>query len=99
MRLAPAPFLGDGTKEASSESNAGGSGQFELKPEDRQMNAWDLRPWRPRIALSGTGLIAQYFHNSDFTGLAENSPKRRLVSSYELCRYDRSKYPGVNWFG
>src|SRR4051812_36308900 len=25
----------------------------------------------PRLTLSGTGLTAQYFHNSDFTGLAE----------------------------
>jgi GH43 family beta-xylosidase len=25
----------------------------------------------PRLALSGTGLTAQYFHNADFTGLAE----------------------------
>ena len=25
----------------------------------------------PRLALSGAGLTAQYFHNSDFTGLAE----------------------------
>ncbi len=25
----------------------------------------------PRLTLSGTGLSAQYFHNSDFTGLAE----------------------------
>lgn len=26
----------------------------------------------PRLALAGTGLTAQYFHNSDFTGLAES---------------------------
>ena len=25
----------------------------------------------PRLALSGTGLVAQYFHNADFTGLAD----------------------------
>src|SRR3954454_8334628 len=30
-----------------------------------------FEPLEPRLTLSGAGLTAQYFHNSDFTGLAE----------------------------
>jgi hypothetical protein len=49
VRLIPAGFLGDSTKEASGETNSGGIGQFNMKPEDRPSNA-------PNIALMQPGL-------------------------------------------
>jgi EF hand len=49
VRLIPPPFLGDATKEASGETNSGGSGQFNMKPEDRPANA-------PNMALMQPGL-------------------------------------------
>ena len=34
------------------------------------MPALNIERLEPRLALSGSGLLAQYFFNSDFTGLA-----------------------------
>ena len=39
----------------------------------------------PRLALSGTGLTAQYFHNVDFTGLAE-SRTEAIGHNWETAR-------------
>ena len=49
VRLVPAPFLGDSTKEASGETNAGGNGQFNMKPEDRPKNAPNMPLMQPGL--------------------------------------------------
>ncbi len=49
VQLVPAAFLGDGMKEASGRTNAGGSGQFNMKPEDRPKNAPNMPLMQPGL--------------------------------------------------
>jgi hypothetical protein len=49
VRLIPAPFLGGETKEAFGQTNAAGSGQLNMKPEDRPRNAPNMPLMQPGL--------------------------------------------------
>jgi hypothetical protein len=51
VRLVPASFLGDGVKAAFAQTNSGGSGQFNMKPEDRPPNAPNMPLMQPGLYL------------------------------------------------